>query len=58
MSEIEKLTDDGKLTKHIIKPGHGIKPTKKSQVSGMYVLLLFFFFFLLLKIKNTFFFLY
>ncbi|KAI7853111.1 hypothetical protein BDC45DRAFT_442766 [Circinella umbellata] len=36
MSEIEKLTDDGKLTKHIIKPGHGIKPTKKSQVSVHY----------------------
>ena len=41
---VENLTDDGKVTKCIVKPGHGIKPAKKSEVSGMCIYTVSFFF--------------
>ncbi|KAI9251488.1 hypothetical protein BDA99DRAFT_444400 [Phascolomyces articulosus] len=33
---VQKLTDDGKVTKTIIKPGQGLLPNKKSEVSVHY----------------------
>lgn len=31
---MENLTDDGKVTKRIIRPGKGVKPKEKSEVCG------------------------